>query len=132
METRHRRDRALRQRRREARWPGDARQRLWVAHGGAAADVRRVRRGAAPLLRARHRVLRGRPLHVRVELPGRPHVALVPRAVERLEEDRARLLTRREGRVVRGYCDTRVPPRGGRGRMTTAERELTAPVDLCT
>ena len=65
----------------------------------------------APLLPAHDRVLRARTVHVRVELPRRPHVALVRSAVERFQEDRRAILRRRARRDVLRNGPPRVPPR---------------------
>ncbi len=51
----------------------------------------------APLLPPHDRVLRRRAVHVRVELPGRPIVAVVPHVVERAEEDRRHRTPTRNG-----------------------------------
>ena len=103
-------DRRVPERGRQVRWAGDARQRLRLAHGRAAAHVGRVRRRAAPLLPAHHRVLRPRAVHVRVELPGRPLLAVVHGAVERPEEDRRAVLGRRARRDVLHHRGAHVPP----------------------
>ena len=59
-----------------------------------------------PLVR---RDVRRRPLHVRVELPGRPRVVLVRRAVERVQADGERRQRRREGGPVRRDGQAGVP-----------------------
>ena len=55
-------------------------------------DLRRVRRRTAAVLPAHDRVLRSRALHVRVELSGRPALAVVSGALERPQEDRRAVL----------------------------------------
>jgi len=73
----------------------------------ASAHVGRVPRSAVPVLPARHRMLRARAVHVRVELPRRPAVGVLRRVVERLQEvDRGVLGVRASCALLghRGAC----------------------------
>ena len=79
----------------------------WHRTGGASPDQLADRVGRAdPVL---HRAVRARPLHVRVELPGRRRVVHVRRPVGRVRAHRRRLQRRRASRPLRRHRDPRLP-----------------------
>ena len=92
--------RNLRERRRQARRPRHGHQRLRLPQARTPGHLGRTR-GRHPRLPPAHdRLLRPRPLHVREQLPGGQGELQLPRAVELVQEDRGRLLRRREGSAL--------------------------------
>ena len=108
------RDRTARrvsQRARQARGHRDGHQRFRVARTPGPADERGADGGDAPLLRAHHRDLRRRALHVRVELPGRQGELQLPCAVELVQAPHRGVFRERACPPLPRHRGAGLPPR---------------------